>query len=45
MLGVSTTYQTNKKLKLKWLASRFENNESENIDITGAYLFGDRNFD
>jgi hypothetical protein len=45
MLGVSTTYQANKKLKLKWLASRFENNESENIDITGAYLFGDRNFD
>lgn len=45
MLGLSTTYQANKKLKLKWLASRFENNESENIDITGAYLFGDRNFD
>jgi hypothetical protein len=45
MLGVSTTYQANKKLKLKWLASRFENNESENIDITGAYLFGDRDFD
>jgi hypothetical protein len=45
MLGLSTTYQANKKLKLKWLASRFENNENENIDITGAYLFGDRDFD
>jgi hypothetical protein len=45
MLGLSTTYQANKKLKLKWLVSRFENNESENVDITGAYLFGDRNFD
>jgi hypothetical protein len=45
MLGVSTTYQANKKLKLKWLASRFENNESENVDISGAYLFGDRDFD
>jgi len=45
MLGVSTTYQVNKKLKLKWLASRFENDESENIDIAGAYLFGDRDFD
>ncbi len=45
MLGVSTTYQANKKLKLKWLASRFENDESENIDIAGAYLFGDRDFD
>lgn len=45
MLGLSTTYQANKNLKLKWLASRFENNEEENIDITGAYLFGDRDFD
>jgi hypothetical protein len=45
MFGLSTTYQANKKLKLKWLASRFENNESENVDIAGAYLFGDRNFD
>lgn len=45
MFGVSTTFQANKKLKLKWLASRFENNESENVDISGAYLFGDRDFD
>lgn len=45
MFGVSTSYQANKKLKLKWLASRFENNESENVDISGAYLFGDRDFD
>jgi hypothetical protein len=45
MLGISTTFQPTKNLKLKWLASRFENNESENIDIAGFYLFGDRNFD
>jgi hypothetical protein len=45
MIGFSTTYQVNKKLKLKWLASRFENDEEENIDIAGAYLFGDRDFD
>ncbi|RYZ27519.1 MAG: TonB-dependent receptor, partial [Chitinophagaceae bacterium] len=45
MLGLSTTYQVNKNLRLKWLASRFENDERENIDITGAYLFGDRDFD
>ncbi|QEC55762.1 TonB-dependent receptor [Flavisolibacter ginsenosidimutans] len=45
MLGLSTTYQASKNLKLKWLASRFENDESENIDIAGAYLFGDRDFD
>jgi hypothetical protein len=45
MIGVSSTYQPNTKLKLKWLASRFENDEQENIDIAGAYLFGDRDFD
>ncbi len=45
MLGFATTFQPNKKLKLKWLASRFQNDEEENIDIAGAYLFGDREFD
>ena len=45
MTGLSTTFQPNKALKLKFLASRFENDESENIDIIGAYLFGDRDFD
>lgn len=45
MLGFSTTYQASPKMKLKWLASRFENDEEENIDIAGAYLFGDRDFD
>ena len=45
MLGVSATNQVNKKLKLKWLASRFEDKEEENRDISGAYLFGERNFD
>jgi len=45
MVGVSVTEQVNRRLKLKWLASRLENNEDENIDITGAYLFGERDFD
>jgi hypothetical protein len=45
MLGVSLTNQVNRRLKLKWMASRFENDERENIDITGAYLFGERDFD
>ncbi len=45
MLGVSTTYQPKQNLRLKFLASRFENDEEENIDIAGAYLFGDRDFD
>jgi hypothetical protein len=45
MFGFSTIYQPTKRLKLKWLASRFEDDEQENIDITGAYLFGDRDPD
>ncbi|MEJ0102275.1 MAG: hypothetical protein WDO19_06875 [Bacteroidota bacterium] len=39
------TNQVNKKLKLKWLVSRFEVKEEENRDISGAYLFGERDFD
>ena len=45
MIGLSATYQPRKNLKLKWMLSRFENDEAENVDITGAYLFGERNFD
>jgi hypothetical protein len=45
MLGLSTTYQPNRRLKLKWLVSRFENDETENSDIIGSYLFGERDFD
>ncbi|MGB2705169.1 MAG: TonB-dependent receptor, partial [Chitinophagaceae bacterium] len=45
MLGFSLTNQVSKKLRLKWMASRFVNDESENIDIIGAYLFGERDFD
>ncbi|MEJ7913930.1 MAG: TonB-dependent receptor, partial [Chitinophagaceae bacterium] len=45
MLGVSATYQPGKNLRLKFLSSRFQNNEQERVDITGAYLFGDRDFD
>ncbi len=45
MVGVALTNQVSRKLKLKWLASRFEDDENENIDITGSYLFGERDFD
>ena len=45
MLGFSLTNNAGKKLKLKWMASRFVNDERENLDITGAYLFGERDFD
>ncbi|MBC7849274.1 MAG: TonB-dependent receptor, partial [Chitinophagaceae bacterium] len=32
-------------LRLKWMVSRFEDDERESMDITGAYLFGEREFD
>lgn len=45
LVGLSTTYQVNKKFKLKGMLSRFQNKESENFDIAASYLFGDRDFD
>ncbi|MDB5196602.1 MAG: TonB-dependent receptor [Flaviaesturariibacter sp.] len=45
MAGFATTFQPRKDLRLKFLASRFQNEETENRDIIGAYLFGDRDFD
>ncbi|MFT3827315.1 MAG: TonB-dependent receptor [Chitinophagaceae bacterium] len=45
MLGLSWIQQLRKDLRLKWMVSRFENDERESLDITGAYLFGDREFD
>jgi hypothetical protein len=45
MVGLSIIQQPRKNLKLKWMTSRFNNNERESVDITGAYLFGERDFD
>jgi hypothetical protein len=45
MLGLSLTQQPKKNLRLKWMLSRFENDEREGLDITGAYIFGEREFD
>ncbi len=45
LVGLSMLHTPNKKLKLKWMLSRFQNKETENFDIAGAYLFGDRDFD
>ncbi|MBC7888054.1 MAG: TonB-dependent receptor [Ferruginibacter sp.] len=45
MIGLSAIHQPNKRLRLKWMLSRFQNKENENFDIAGAYLFGDRDFD
>lgn len=45
MIGFALINQVSKKLRLKWMVSRFENDEKENLDIIGAYLFGERDFD
>ncbi len=45
LIGLSLVHTPNKKLRLKWMLSRFQNKENENFDIAGAYLFGDRDFD
>jgi len=45
MLGLSATLNLSPKFKLKGMLSRFQNKEQENVDIAGAYLFGDRDFD
>jgi hypothetical protein len=45
LIGLSLNQSVNKRMKLKWMASRYADNENENFDITGAYLFGERNFD
>ncbi len=45
LIGLSLLHTANKKLKLKWMISRFQNTENENFDIAGSYLFGDRDFD
>jgi CarboxypepD_reg-like domain/TonB-dependent Receptor Plug Domain len=45
LLGFSLLQNLSKKVKLKWMVSRFSNRENENFDIAAAYLFGDRDFD
>ena len=45
LVGLSLVHTPNKRLKLKWMLSRFQNKEKENFDIAGNYLFGDRDFD
>lgn len=45
MIGLSVIQQVRKNLKLKWMTSYFQDNENESLDITGAYLFGERDFD
>lgn len=45
LLGISFVQKVNKRVQLKWMLSRYGDNENENFDITGAYLFGERSFD
>lgn len=44
-VGLTAINQPTKKLQLKWMFGYFNDNEEENIDITGAYLFGEREYD
>jgi hypothetical protein len=45
LLGLTWNQQPNKNLKLKWMISAFSDREMESYDITGDYLFGERDFD
>jgi hypothetical protein len=45
LIGLTAIHSPNKALKLKWMLSHFRNVERENFDISGSYLFGDRDFD
>ena len=45
LIGLTWNRQVNKNLRLKWLISTFSDIESQNYDITGNYLFGERDFD
>ena len=45
LIGLSLNQAVNNRVKFKWMASHYGDNENENFDITGFYLFGERNFD
>jgi len=45
LIGLTFSQQLKKNLKLKWMISRFDDNEKESYDIIGNYLFGERDFD
>ncbi len=43
--GLTAVHQINKKLQLKWMMSYYNDEEKQNEDISGTYIFGERNFD
>jgi hypothetical protein len=45
LIGLTWNQQPNKNLRLKWMLSSFSDIENQNYDITGDYLFGERDFD
>jgi hypothetical protein len=45
MIGLSATRFFSEHFKLKGMVSYFRNQEEENINIEGTYLFGERDFD
>lgn len=45
MIGLSATRSFTKNFRLKGMLSYFHNQEQENINISGSYLFGERDFD
>ncbi|NOU38080.1 MAG: TonB-dependent receptor [Ferruginibacter sp.] len=45
LFGITLLQNLNAKVKLKWMLSQFKDNEKENYDISGSYIFGDRDFD
>ena len=45
LVGLSFTQQLKKNLRIKWMVSRFEDNENQSYDISANYLFGERSFD
>jgi hypothetical protein len=44
-LGLSIIQKPSENLQYKWMLSRLQDKEQEQFDISGAYLFGERDFD
>jgi hypothetical protein len=45
LLGMALTQQVNPRFRMKWMLSYFRDSENETNDITGSYVFGERDFD
>jgi hypothetical protein len=45
LTGITWLQKPHEKWNIKWMLSHFRDSEKENFDISGAYLFGERDFD